>query len=95
MLLKHLASEEIIRPPDTILYSRQRSQQPRANRINPIHSSSAFYMPRGRSIRAEPEVEENLTPIDDDIENHRDWHHYHGYKERRDIYEQLQAITSL
>lgn len=105
MLFEHLDSGENIRPPNTILYSRLRSQQPKWYEARghpiaaPVRSPSEYYMRRGRSSRTEPDTDDNSTSTsafdDDDIENHRDWHHYHRYKERRDIYEQLQAITSL
>lgn len=57
-------------------------------------NSRGYQRPQGRSVRQD-EDEIELEDVDDDIENHKDWHHYHSYKERRDIFEQLQAIQSL
>lgn len=101
---------DILRPPDTVLHARNRPQardwnEPRRRAMLPTGgTASGNYYHHDRNIRNEQngmhrqnaesdgKTMENYV---DDIENHQSWQHYHRYKERRDLFSQLQAITSL
>lgn len=90
-----------IRPPNSVLFSDMTSRRRNWYEIEEKARSSPreYFIPRGRSLRlVQPEsnVTTNSTaPSSIDIDEHKDWHHYRAYKERRDIYDQLQALTSL
>lgn len=100
-----------VRPPDTILYARSRPAVRNwfdHSRMRPAAPASInnYHYRNGRSAAMQtlsPNAATNLPPLatngvaDDaaDIENHQSWEHYHRYKERRDLFSQLQAITSL
>lgn len=102
-LLRGASRNGNIRPPNSALYSDKTSRRrnwyemEKNARSNPRQN----FIPRGRSLRMEqPKSNVNKnntrsTPLSIDIEDHKDWHHYRAHKERRDIYDQLQAITSL
>lgn len=97
----------MIRPPETVLHPRNNGNIGNWYNANRSRgSSSRSYYNRGRQMkqnRIMQQDDEKANRIDhqkeqiesEDIENHRDWQHYHSYKERRDLYEQLKAITSL
>lgn len=82
---------DMIRPPESMLHSRFKSKHSNLydSKITPVSHSRGYYNRQGRE--AKPITESSI----DDIDNHKDWQHYHSYKERRDLYEQLKAITSL
>lgn len=87
---------ESMRPPETVLYARN-WQRPRERSMEPVTSDS--YYRYGRTVHEQEsssDFDTAQTVSDgDDIDNHQSWVHYHRYKERRDLFSQMRAITSL
>lgn len=81
--------------------------EPRQRAIPPMLSAAngppyGHYYRNGRAVTDAEQLPRSSSPPtthdddnDDDIENHKTWTHYHRYKERRDLFSQLEAITTL
>lgn len=110
-LMLNTHHSQVLRPPNTVLYPRNRPQARNSHEVRgrpwaPMDAAGDYYYRHGRSAHNEDSSQGSRQKADsaatmtmahneDDIENHQSWQHYHSYKERRDLFAQLQAITSL